>query len=65
MSSADQNLCGIVANVNMIKRFAIEVARGFDDDHLAVIELALRQAADEIAKERAIERCLIDDWAEK
>jgi hypothetical protein len=51
----------IVAFVGMIKRLAIEAGgTGFDHDHLAVIEGALRQAADEIARERAIERCLGD-----
>ncbi|MCA1453982.1 hypothetical protein I6F35_12245 [Bradyrhizobium sp. BRP22] len=65
MNHANQTLTGIVATVNMIRRFAIEVARDFDDDHLAVVEQALRSAADAVARERAIERCLIDDWAGK
>lgn len=58
MKDTDQNLCDIVANINSIRRFAIEVARGFDDDCLSIIELTLRQAADAIAKERETERLL-------
>jgi hypothetical protein len=58
MTQADRNLCVICANVNSIRRFTIEVARDFDDDHLSIIELTLRQAADAIAREREIERSL-------
>jgi hypothetical protein len=48
----------MVANINSLTRFAIEVARGFDDDCLSIIELTLRQAADTIGKERQTERLL-------
>jgi hypothetical protein len=58
VTRADQNLNDIVTNINSIKRFAIEVARGFNDDHLVAIETALRQAAEEIARKREIERRL-------
>jgi hypothetical protein len=64
-SRSDENLNAIIASVTLIKRFAIDGPRGFDGDRLAVIERALRQAADDIARERAIERCMGDDWADK
>jgi hypothetical protein len=63
ITHADQNVSDIIANINMIRRFSIEVARTFDDDHLATIEQALLAAAGEIARERAIELILINDFA--
>jgi hypothetical protein len=61
MNHADL-ICDIVA---AIKRLGINAARGFDHAHVARLEQALRQAADDLARELRIERCILSDWAEK
>ncbi|MBR1027350.1 MULTISPECIES: hypothetical protein [Bradyrhizobium] len=45
---------------------AIEIAtRGLDRYDLAAVEVSLRDAADTIARQLRVERCLLDDWRDK
>ncbi|MBR0884639.1 hypothetical protein ABIF65_001166 [Bradyrhizobium japonicum] len=50
---------------DLVRQLGAEALRGADRDQLRMVEIAMRDSADAIARELRVELCLNDDWADK